>query len=296
MNSELNNYKINNPDGTSKEKYTERKMSYSNDKSRYIKEDPVADQEETSKAAETFDDSTRLSYDTPVNGNNITNASSSESSVSAMSSTKGGVSALVGAVAATAMTAAIVVAAFVSTLVVNLSLVMATMSSLVLKVDFTGAREEDFINPMFAVLESVEEFYFEQEISPDSTYLIFNNLEPDREYVITIKNEEKVFVKKSYYTANERTEECFISAWIEEDEVTVFVEMTDSKLGELYTVTAKDNKGNVVFVKDDIEPSGEFYFRLTEPKTLYITLTVGGKVYAFTQIEAEFEPDPTSHP
>ena len=36
MKGELNNYKINNPDGINKEKYSDCKISYNNDKLSYI--------------------------------------------------------------------------------------------------------------------------------------------------------------------------------------------------------------------------------------------------------------------
>ena len=304
MNSELNDYKLNNPDGADKRKYGEQKISYLNDDSRYVKENPVENQAEWDNSVpETTDGNTKESSATEnadlsvQNGDNKSSPifSSTISSVSSFVSSVGGsIGAVAGGIAASVMTAVIVVAVFVSTLTVNVSLVMAGMYSLIFKVELTGAQEEDFATPIFAILEGDNGFYIEQQITPDSVYITFDNLEPSKEYVITVKNEEKVFVQKVYSTATERLEKGFISAWREEREIFVYVEMTDLKENEHYTVRAYDDSGKTVFVKDDAELSKDFSFVLSEPKNLYFTLSVGGTVVSFCQIE--YEPEPEKEP
>ena len=307
MKSEINDYKINNADGTSKSTYSEQKISFDNDNPRYIKENPVSAQKENVFVSETFDEpkkgAVKDNKDTPKTNDNLSSVSSASSAstaastssaasaASAASAIGGSVGAIAGTVAASVVSAVIVVAAFVSTLVINLSLAMAGMHSLVFAIEMTGAQEEDFVNPIVAVLEGENDVYREQEIHPDTLFITFDDLEPSTEYVITVKNEEKVFFKKSYFTASEEVEKGFISAYYEGDEVFVSVKDVSLKSGEFYTVTAKDDKGKVVFAKDDIEPNKEFSFKLSDFKDLSFTLSVNGKVYSLTQIHVQAEPE-----
>lgn len=307
MKSEINDYKINNADGTSKSAYSEQQISFDNDNPRYIKENPVSAQKENVFVSETFDEpkkgAVKDNKDTPKTNDNLSSvssassastaasASSAASAASAASAIGGSVGAIAGTVAASVVSAVIVVAAFVSTLVINLSLAMAGMHSLVFAIEMTGAQEEDFVNPIVAVLEGENDVYREQEIHPDTLFITFDDLEPSTEYVITVKNEEKVFFKKSYFTASEEVEKGFISAYYEGDEVFVSVKDVSLKSGEFYTVTAKDDKGKVVFAKDDIEPNKEFSFKLSDFKDLSFTLSVNGKVYSLTQIHVQAEPE-----
>ena len=303
MKSEINDYKINNADGTSKSAYSEQQISFDNDNPRYIKENPVSAQKENVFVSETFDEpkkgAVKDNKDTPKTNDNLSSvssastaasASSAASAASAASAIGGSVGAIAGTVAASVVSAVIVVAAFVSTLVINLSLAMAGMHSLVFAIEMTGAQEEDFVNPIVAVLEGENDVYREQEIHPDTLFITFDDLEPSTEYVITVKNEEKVFFKKSYFTASEEVEKGFISAYYEGDEVFVAVKDVSLKSGEFYTVTAKDDKGKVVFAKDDVEPNKEFSFKLSDFKDLSFTLSVNGKVYSLTQIHVQVEP------
>ena len=242
MNSELNNYKLNNPDGADKSQYGERKVSYLNDSARYVKENPVDNQTEFDGVSET---ASTNGYG-GSNGDGISaNAKSgdnktsplSSSTVSAFVSSAGGsIGALAGGVAASVMTAVIVVAAFVSTLTINLSLILASMYSLVFKVELAGVQEEDFATPIVAILEGEDGFYREREINIDTVYITFEDLEPSTEYLVTVKNEEKVFLQKSYFTASENEEKCFISAWSKEGRVFVFVEMPNFEESGCYTV------------------------------------------------------------
>ena len=150
----------------------------------------------------------------------------------------------------------------------------------------TGAQEEDFATPIVAVLES-DGFYAEQEIYQDTRYITFEELEPGTEYVITIRNEEKVFVKKSYFTATEQVVRGSMSVACDGDDVFIRVEGVSLKTGEFYTITAKDDNGKTLFVKDDVAPNKEFSFKLSEPKNLCFTLSVGGTVYCIDYIQTE---------
>lgn len=300
MNSELNNYNINNPDGAGKIKLNEGKNYFDNDNLDYIKEDFTSNIKETSKISETSDGRTQnsdrkaSSSVSETSGNDVKSVSSSVSSAStaasATSALGGSVGALAGTVAASAMAAVIVVAAFVSTLVINLSLAMAGMYSLVFEIDMTGAQEEDFVNPIVAVLEG-NGVYSVQEVYPDTRYITFEDLEPGTEYIITIKNEEKVFVKKSYCTATEQVLRGSMSVALDGDDVFIRVEEVNLKSGEFYTVTAKDDKGEILFIKDDVDPNKEFSFKLSEPKNLCFALSIGGTTYCMDYIQTEPEYD-----
>ena len=290
MNSEFNDYKLNNPDGAGKNKYGEQKISFANDDSRKIKENPVEKQNEwDDSVSETVYDGAKTqgnTGDSDTNAKNTNNDNVSVSTVTSVISSVGGGGAIVGTVAASVATAVIVVAAFVSTLAINVSLVMASMYSLVFKVELSGAQEEDFATPIIAVLEDENGLYMEQPINPDSLYLTFSELEPAKEYVLTIKNEEKVFVKKSYFTATEQADKGFIEAYYEVGEVFIWVEMRDLRTDEYYTVRVYNDSDKIIFSKDATELTNEFRFPLSEqPQTLYFTLSVNGSVVAFYRMD-----------
>ena len=78
----------------------------------------------------------------------------------------------------------VVVATFLSTMIINVSLSMAELTRLVFQVEIKQAQEEDFINPIYAVLESDDGYRDQQEIQPDTTFLTFENLEPGKEYLL----------------------------------------------------------------------------------------------------------------
>ena len=307
MNSELNDYKIKNADGTSKETYFEQEISFDNDNPHCIKENALSEQKETSYVSETFDSPKNGSVkdnkatSKPKDGTSATTSTSSTSSATSATSVSsaatsvssaigGSIGALAGTVAASVMTAVMVVAVFVSTLTINLTLVMASMTSLTFQVELSGAQEEDFANPIFAVLTGEGDFISEQEIKRDSLYLTFDDLEAGKEYLITVKNEEKVFYKKSYFTATEEHEKGSVSASVKGDMVFISVGRVELSAGEYYTVSVKDENGNEVFVKDDVN-SAEYSFEKPDAKKLFFSLSVNGKVYAVSQLELGHEYD-----
>ncbi|MBQ7173037.1 MAG: hypothetical protein IJR88_02860 [Clostridia bacterium] len=203
---------------------------------------------------------------------------------------------MAGTVASTVVTAVLVVAVFVSTLSINISLAMSTISSLVFQVEMTGAQEEDFQTPIFAILTGEDGTEQIQEVRQDTVYLTFENLSRATEYTIQIRNEEKIFAEKSYFTAEEEIIKGSISASMNENQITVSVENVRLSPGEYYTVLAKDEAGKSVFAKDAIEPDAEFQFEIPEPNSLYFTLEIDGIVYDMASIIVEHQPDPTPDP
>ncbi len=308
MKSELNDYKITNGDGVIKCK-NDGKIRFNNDNPHYIKENPLSDQKEIFDSTETFDDKTKVSatqkYE-PDNtqfstGTSSTTASTAVSTMpsttaSAMASTVasatasvgGSIGALAGIVATSVMTVVMVVAIFLSTLTINLSLVMADMHSLIFEIEMRGAQEEDFQNPIYAILEG-NGYLQTQEISMDSVYIIFEDLEAGEEYLITIKNDEKVFVEKSFFTATNDIQRGFIEAWNEEGRVYAFVNIEELESDEFYTFKATNSSGKVIFQNSDTEPEKKYSFDIEGPDILTFTLSINGKVCCFQQLIIELE-------
>ena len=304
MKDELNHYNINNPDGAGKTVRNEGKQSYANDSPRFIKEDSSKGQSEWENSvsenfasknkgannarasAENGDVSSSASSASSSASSSVSSAASSASATSSVAASVGSsVGAVAGSVVASVAATVVVVAAFVSTLVINLSLVMATMFSLVFQVEFIGAQEEDFATPIFAIIEDDSGVLQQLEILPGSVYITFEGLEPNKEYIVTVKNEEKVFFKKSYLTLSEQTEQSTIETYSEGDEVTITVDVPTLNAGEFYTVTAIDADGKVVFKKDGVDSTAEYRFNVSESQTLYFSLSVNGSVQAMSQAE-----------
>ena len=315
MKDEINSYHISNPDGADKTVRNEGKQSYSNDNPRFIKEN-------SSKGQSEWDNSVSENFGSEKKGANqsgtkkadggVSSSSGSSSSVSsatssasasasaasastaasAASAVGGSIGAIAGSVAASVVAAAVVVVAFVSTLTINLVLMMATMHSLIFNVELKGAQEEDFATPIYAILSDDNGVIQKLEINADTLMLTFDDLEPGKEYTVTVKNEEKEFFKKSYFTATEEVEQGRISVRNERGEVFVSVEHVELKGGEYYTLIAKDENGNVVFAKDSVEQNAEFRFTVDKTTNLSFTLSVGGKVYAVEALQVEIERDP----
>ena len=298
MRDELNNYGINNPDGSSEVKFDARKEVYDNDKPKSIKENSLSEQKESSYVSETYDDpkggtseeraEERLDMDMSSTSTSASTASSSAATASA--SVGGGLGALAGVVATSVMAAVIVAAVFISTLTIKLSLVMADVNSLIFEVEMTGAQEEDFLNPIFAILTG-EGVYQEQEISPDRTTISFDGLEAGKEYLVTVKNDEKVFFENIYFTASVPNERGSIVSHMEGTEVFVTVERVDLDRSECYTLVAKDAQGNIVFQRDGIETYTQYSFTVDQPQDLYFSLIVSGKTYAVSKIELPPAPE-----
>lgn len=286
MKDELNTYGITNSDGTSPRFDNDGKVSFDNDFPDYVSEGAKSEQPEFSDVAETFDDPKGVSEKERSQGNvemTLSSASSASASV-ASASVGGGLGALAGVVAAGVMAAVVVVAVFLSTLAINLSLVMADMYSLTFEVTMTGADEKDFEEPIVAILTG-DGVTFEQEVKQDTVLLTFDDLEPGKEYSLKVKNENKVFAEVTAFTTTEPNEKGDIVSSIQGTDIFVTVRKAELKASEHYTLIGKDANGNVVFSKDGVEPFTEYTFKVDEPKDLYFYLMVGGKAYAVSQIE-----------
>ena len=287
--SELNNYGISNPDGFETSRLDARRQKYDNDNPKHVKENALSGQKESDRVPETFDDPLVVAEEKAEESLNTelsTETSSASSSMaSASASAGGGLGALAGVVAASVVAAVVVVAVFVSTLMITLSPTLVDMNRLIFEVNITGAQEEDFQKPIYAILTGEDGTRLEQEIDPERLTITFDGLEKGTEYLVVVKNEDKVFFERTYCTATEPVEKGYIVSSMEG--TTVFVEVREAalKAGEYYTLVAKDAQGNVVFTKDGVEADKKYEFTVSEPQNLYFSLSVDGKTYAVDQIE-----------
>ncbi len=283
MKGEINNYGINNPDGSSNEKY---EIKINNDNPRFIKENSIKGQDDLFKPSEQLD--TTKEVKTSSNNSKNVNQNTSQSSLSSsqtISSLSSSIGTISGVIASTVATTVMVVAVFVSALTINIYLALATMHSLVLQVQMEGAQAEDFESPIWATLTGSDGITQEQEITQDTIYLTFKDLNPQTEYVVKVRNAEKVFTEKSFFTTSEEKKMASVEANYEENTVFLNVSDVELKAGEYYTLVAKDSKGNVVYIKDLAEGEVELEFTMEEMQSLFITISVNGQIYAYNAIE-----------
>ncbi len=298
MRSELNDYKITNADGIIKSS-NDGKIKYSNENPHYIEENSLSVQDENFNENETFDLDKKVETKNQKTSNDAnsslnstsatsTTASTASSTASTISSSLGSV---IGGVVSSVATAVIVAVAFVSMLTINIALVMAGTNSLVFQLEMIGAQQEDFENKTYyAVLEG-DGYSQSQEIFQDSVYITFEDLEPGKEYTITIKNDEKIFVEKSYFTATEDIQRGFVEVSNEENTIYAFVSCRKSKSNEFYTFTATDSSGKILFRNSDVKQEKEYSFDIEKPDTITFTLSIDGKVCCFEQLTIFPEPE-----
>ena len=299
MNSELNDYKITNTDGIIKSNDTG--IKFSNDSPHYIEENSLSNQNEHFSENEQFDlDKKDESKDTSTSKDtgSLSNPTSVTTSAISSSSTaiSSGLGSIIGGVASSVATAVIVVAAFVSALVINIALVMAGTSSLVFQLEMIGAQKEDFENKTYYAILEGNGYKQSQEIFMDTVYVTFEDLEPGTEYTITIRNDEKIFAQKSYFTASYDDQKGFLEAWYEEDTVYAWVNFRELKQNEFYTFTATDGQGKVLLKNSDVKPEKEYSFNVESSDTITFTLSVNGKVCCFEQLSVELEPSTSDDP
>ena len=292
MRDDINDYGIKNPDGSAEACHDARAQKFDNDDPKYIKENSLSDQKEIGRVPESFEDpkegipaEEEENASADLTSETSSASSSASSAASASGSIGGSLGALTGLVAASVAAAVVVVAVFVSTLAINLSLVMANMNSLVLEVNMTGAQEEDFVDPIYAILTGEGDVYQEQTIDPDRLILTFDDLQPGTRYHVTVKNEKKVFFESDFFTATTPNEKGEIVSYMEGTDVYVTVENASLKSTEHYTLVAKDAEGNVVYQVDGVEAFNEYHFTIDKPKNLYFYLMVGGRTYALDSVE-----------
>jgi len=288
MREEINNYGIYNPDGLNIKAQDARNQKYDNDNPKYIKEDSLKGQKESTRVDENFkiEKTQEEENKKAVSVDISSEASSSSSAVASASASVGGsVGALAGVVAASVAAAVVVVAVFLSNLAISLSLILADMNRLVLEVEMTGAQEEDFANPIYAVLTGDDDVYQEQVVDPERLTIIFDNLQPGTRYKVTVKNEEKVFFESYYFTSTQPADKGEIVSRMDGSDVYVTVQNAKLKATEHYTLVAKDAQGNIVYQVDGVEAFTEYHFTMNAPKNLYFYLMVNGKTYAIDTIE-----------
>ncbi len=288
MREEINNYGIYNPDGLNIKAQDARNQKYDNDNPKYIKEDSLKGQKESTRVEENFQiEKTQEEENKKAVSVDISSEASSSSSAvaSASASVGGSVGALAGVVAASVAAAVVVVAVFLSNLAISLSLILADMNRLVLEVEMTGAQEEDFANPIYAVLTGDDDVYQEKVVDPERLTIIFDNLQPGTRYKVTVKNEEKVFFESYYFTSTQPADKGEIVSRMDGSDVYVTVQNAKLKATEHYTLVAKDAQGNIVYQVDGVEAFTEYHFTMNAPKNLYFYLMVNGKTYAIDTIE-----------
>ncbi|MBO4429417.1 MAG: hypothetical protein J5832_05635, partial [Clostridia bacterium] len=183
-----------------------------------------------------------------------------------------------------------VVIVFVSTLTINLSLVMADVSRLIVQVHMEGAQAEDFETPIVAILDGKDGKHIEQNVLQDTHYLVFDGLTSGEEYSIRVQNKEKIFDQKTFTTASESRENGSVSAYAEGK--TVHITAWDVALGprEFYSVVVKNAQGTAIFGADSDKSNDSFTFTPNEPTDLYITVDIGGKVCAVCELKMKSGP------
>lgn len=295
---EFNDYKITNPDGTDSAKYNDGKVVYQNDEPGYVNEYPTSEVREEFKVKETFDSKERTSStqrksnSSSQQTSSMTSASSATSAVSSAASSIGSsIGAFAGMVASAVVTAVIVVAVFISSMTIDLSLVMANTDSIVVQLDISGAQDEDFEEAIIATIESSDGEYQEQVVTKDTLYVTFNNLKPGKEYFVSVKNKDKVFAEKSFFTSKTDIDRGQMTTRYDDNVAIISVSNVSLKSNEFYTITARDAQGNVVFSKDSKNPNDVFKFNVDSQTKLYFSLAVNGATYTVSELDpAEVTP------
>ena len=301
---EFNTYGISNPDGVQEGFSDYAKYSFDDEKSQRINEFSKDSIKETNSVEEypqgreghTEKDKRRMDDNRSNSSSSVQSASSAAQAASSVASIGSSLGALAGVVASAVVTAVIVVAVFISTMTMNLSLVMAHTDSLTVQLDISGAQEEDFSEAIVATLEGKDGEYQEQIVNKDTLYLTFNNLLPGKEYFIKVKNKDKVFVEKSFFTSQNEVDKGQILTHYDNNFVVVSAANVVLKSNEFYTITAKDAQGNVVFTQDSTNPNEEFVFSVDTQIKLYFSLSVSGSTYSISELVPSDYPEPTPGP
>ena len=307
---EFNDYSIKNPDGYSEDSYGSQKIEIDNSDPNFISENTLQDQDELFKVSETFNDplgtdgnsSTNVIEEDTSNiglSSEILDASTSAASVVSTATTVasvtttvgGGIGALAGIMGTGFVAAALLVVAFISTLTVNLKLVMAGMNTITVEVEMRGAQDEDFDinNPIIAVLSGEDGTYQEQYVYKDSRYLSFTGLYPNTEYLISIKRGGETLDSKSYITTSENIYRGEIFAYNEASHVYIFVSHVLLESRQIYTVLVKNAQGDIMFARDDELESAEYNFIAEEETKLYLSLSIDGETISVCELEIRFD-------
>lgn len=323
---EENGYKINNPDGADRRGFGEGKATFANDSSHFVRErfDGVS---ETTRAKESFtspeakNTGRRSSSDvgrdasssasaprassapdvgsasslTSASGATAAGATATAATTTAATSVTaavgGGVTAIAGVVTATVVTAVLVVTTFLAVLGVNLSLIMADYTSLTFRLELVTEGEGELEDPYYQAFISGNGVSKSMTVMAGDLFT-FDGLEPDKEYLVTIKNGEgEVQVEQTFCTAAHPVQKGSLEVTLSGAEVSCLVKDVPLSSGDFYTVTAKDEKGKVLFVTDDVATEKTFTFTLNTPTKFNVTLSVGGKIQAVAEKEWKEEKE-----
>ena len=310
MKEERDQIKINNPDGLDQAGYEDGGRRFLNDSSNFIREHSLQHVREAEAPREHFISAAaenvgkgrgRGRATSPADNANSGTGSPSPASTPTAKTTEaatrsittalgGGVTAITGVVAATVVTAVIVVTTFLAVLGVNLSLVMADYTSLTFRLELVTEGEGELEDPYYQAIISGNGVSQELTVLPGD-FFTFEGLEPDKEYLVTIKNGGEIKVEQSFCTAARPVEKGSLEVFVSDGVVTCFVSGVSLRSDEFYTVTVTNEKGAVLFATDDVESEKTFTFRLSSPTKIKATLSVGGKVQAIGETEWSAKPE-----
>ena len=315
MKEEHSQIKINNPDGLDRTGYAEGQRRFFNDSSNFIREHSLQNLGEAAAPKEHFTASAaenvgkgrgRGRVTSPADNANSGTGSPSPASTPTAKTTEaatrsiatalgGGVTAITGVVAATVVTAVIVVTTFLAVLGVNLSLVMADYTSLTFRLELVTEGEGELEDPYYQAIISGNGVSQELTVLAGD-FFTFEGLEPDKEYLVTIKNGGETKVEQSFCTAAKPVEKGSLEVFVSDGVVTCFVSGVSLKSDEFYTLTVTNERGDELFAADDVAKEKTFSFRLSSPTKIKATLSVGGKVQAIGETEWGAEPEPEPLP
>ena len=115
--------------------------------------------------------------------------------------------------------------------------------------------------------------------------MTFDNLKPGKEYFVCVKNKDKVFVEKSFFTSTVDVDRGQVLTHYDENKVVVSAMNVALEANEFYTITAKDAQGNIVFTQDSKNPNEEFVFMVESQTKLFFSLTVNGATYSISELD-----------
>lgn len=267
---EYNRSQLDNPDGAS---YANDKggTSFDNDNPRFIQE-RIAQPAETVRTQENFSHKSESSLPKQK-------TAKAAHTGNLVISTAGGTGVL--AVAASTVAAAVVTAVYVVTaFVVNVALLLATCTSLT----FTIEVPQDSERHLLAVLTG-EDYQTEQEVLDG--YLIFEDLEPDRLYKLTIVDQEsgEIYHELTYCTQPEKKASVhFLECYLKQGTLYCYMETWDLQENDIWSVIVTDQAGKTLYTQMEITDYVETAIYVEEA---YVRAYLNGKLAAVQHVVAE---------
>ena len=267
---ELEQYRIDNPDGISKGFDPESKKAYYNDIPQTIAEVSSLDTEETLS----FDENERVEKE----------ATKEKPLRRATTMKTTGVKAVFGVAVATSSAVVVgVVYAFVA-LILNVTAVLITPNSITFSVDARNIGDKLLVAELSG--EEYDEFFDVTE----SGYLTFDGLRENSQYTLKIFDSpsREIFYSKSFVTPSSFSYQAKITelyAW--EGQVFVAAVVEELRPDEFYTLSLTDERGKVFYSQDGTEREVALYAALGNVKTVGATVKINGKVVAFESLTVE---------